>query len=103
MQRSWLEVTIQEGIIRSWWVFLFALGCYGVYEVGKARQDATLHSLRTRRDHQQRLLLSESEHQADLRLQLNSQHDPAWIELTLMRCLGVVPEDQTKVYFYDLD
>lgn len=34
-----------------------------------------------------------------LQLQVNSQSDPAWIELTLMKGLGVVPEGQTKVLF----
>lgn len=32
-------------------------------------------------------------------LQINSQSDPAWVELTLMRGLGLVPEGATKVYF----
>lgn len=31
--------------------------------------------------------------------QINSQEDPAWIELVLMRKLGLVPEDQVKVVF----
>lgn len=30
---------------------------------------------------------------------LNSQSDPAFIELTLMKVLGVVPEGQTKYFF----
>lgn len=30
---------------------------------------------------------------------LNSQCDPAYIELALKKRLGVVPEGQTKVYF----
>jgi hypothetical protein len=37
--------------------------------------------------------------QDDLKLQISSQSDPAWIELTLMNQLGVVPEGQMKVYF----
>lgn len=34
-----------------------------------------------------------------LLLQINSQSDPEWIELTLMQGLGLVPEGQTKAYF----
>ncbi len=34
-----------------------------------------------------------------LLLQINSQSDPDWIELTLMQGLGLVPEGQTKAYF----
>lgn len=32
-------------------------------------------------------------------MEINSQSDPAWVELTLMRGLGLVPEGSTKVYF----
>lgn len=35
----------------------------------------------------------------DYTLQINSQSDPEWIELTLMKGLGLVPEDQVKVVF----
>lgn len=37
--------------------------------------------------------------QEALRLQIQSESDPAWIELVLMRDLGVAPEDQTKIFF----
>ncbi len=37
--------------------------------------------------------------QESLLLQINSQSDPAWVELTLMKGLGLVPEGQTKAYF----
>jgi hypothetical protein len=37
--------------------------------------------------------------QKDLQLQISSQNDPAWVELTLMKQLGVVPDGQRKVYF----
>ena len=36
----------------------------------------------------------------DLVLQINSQSDPDWIKLTLMKGLGLVPEGQLKVYFH---
>lgn len=43
----------------------------------------------------------ESEERRYVRLerQVMSQSDPNWIELTLIRVLGVVPEGHTKVYF----
>lgn len=37
--------------------------------------------------------------QQDLRQEINGQSDPAWVELTLMKGLGLVPEGQRKVYF----
>lgn len=45
---------------------------------------------------EKQLLLEEKE---DLQLQIHSQKDPAWIELILMKGLGLVPEGQLKVYF----
>ncbi len=38
--------------------------------------------------------------QADLRLQIQSQSDPAWVEMVLKRNLGMVREGQVKVYFH---
>jgi hypothetical protein len=35
----------------------------------------------------------------DLALRIASQNDPAWIEMILMRDLGVVPEGFLKVHF----
>ncbi len=37
--------------------------------------------------------------QEELKLQIQSQNDPEWIQLTLMKEIGVVPEGQVKVYF----
>lgn len=39
------------------------------------------------------------EEQKELCLQIQSQNDPAWIELILKKNLGMVPEGQVKVYF----
>lgn len=35
----------------------------------------------------------------ELMLHINSESDPAWVELTLMKELGLTPEDYTKVFF----
>jgi hypothetical protein len=35
----------------------------------------------------------------DLLLQIQSQNDPKWIELVLMRRLGLTPHGQIKIYF----
>lgn len=37
--------------------------------------------------------------QKDLQQRINSQSDHDWIEMTLMRKLGLVAEGQTKVFF----
>jgi hypothetical protein len=45
---------------------------------------------------EKQLALQERE---DLLLQIASQSDPAWIELVLMKGLGLVPKGYKKVYF----
>ncbi len=86
-------------LLRNWWIILFSLSCLIAYEQGVyTYRDQTeyltsrLNELESRRKE----LLAE---QQNLRLQINSQSDPSWIELTLMKVLGVVPEGQKKVYF----
>jgi len=37
----------------------------------------------------------------DLLLEIRSQDDPAWVEMTLKKELGLVPEGQVKVYFHE--
>jgi hypothetical protein len=39
------------------------------------------------------------DYKESLQLQINSQSDPAWVELTLMKGLGLVPEGQVKFFF----
>jgi hypothetical protein len=100
IRHNWLESFVREGLVRSWWVYLFALICYGCYEFMNGQQQNLLAGLRGRLREHEVLIATENERQAELRLQLASQEDPAWLELVLKRCLGVVPSDQTKVYFY---
>lgn len=38
---------------------------------------------------------------ADLEMQITSQSDRAWIELLLMKKLGLVPEGYQKITFYE--
>lgn len=44
-------------------------------------------------------LYKASAKQEHLKEMLMSESDPAWIELTLMRVLGVIPEGTKKIYF----
>ena len=84
---------------RSWWVVLFCCGCFTVYAqaVQKKSKDCLdlrdrIGKLRVEKEGITRL-------HEDLLLQIGSQSDPQWIELTLKKQLGVVPEGQKKVYF----
>lgn len=42
-----------------------------------------------------------SEEQTRLNEMIMSESDPQWIELTLMRVLGVIPEGTKKITFHD--
>lgn len=90
---------LEEIFVRSWWVILFMLGCYLSYEQGLQKKDRDFHKLHAQYEELQikeRVLLSQKE---SLNRQINSQSDPAWVELVLMKGLGLVPEGQTKVLF----
>jgi Tfp pilus assembly protein PilE len=99
LNRSLSVSAIVGQLLASWWVLFFALLCYVAYE----------QSLRSYYYHWELLtaqasLLQKQQEQArhlqrELKASVNSQQDPAWIELTLMRQLGVVPEGQWKAVF----
>lgn len=90
---------IRTLITRSWWLLLFlALFFVGFDQVMRHRQnecdevEARLAQLASERVQLMAV-------QEDLQLQIASQNDPAWIEMALMKGLGLVPEGQIKVYF----
>ncbi|MCH9627178.1 MAG: hypothetical protein S4CHLAM2_08130 [Chlamydiales bacterium] len=89
----------EEIILKSWWTILFFLLCCFAYD------QAYRHKLREETRLQKKLLSLEGEiaaaqeKQDDLKLQIASQEDEAFIEMILMRKLGLVPEGQTKVHF----
>ena len=88
-------------IIRhSWWVVAFIFGCAILYEHGLKERSRLYQQL----TEQAATLTKEKalalDTQERLQRQINSQNDPAWVELTLMKQLGVVPKGQKKIYFY---
>ncbi len=88
-------------IRKNGWVVLFVLSCSLVFLHFSDKKTEVMYSLEQRLEEfraQKAALLQENE---DLQLQVNSQSDPAWIQLTLMKRLGLVPEGQIKVYFHD--
>ena len=82
-------------------MFLFIGSCLAIYshamhQKQEAYQGLEKHLVELQQQKEALSLLHE-----DLLVQIQSQSDPAWIELTLMKGLGVVPEGQQKVYFHD--
>jgi hypothetical protein len=88
-----------EIFVRSWWVWLFALLCYAVYDYAIRRQDRRQHRLEQQIERQEERLTTLQLQYEDLERRLQSQSDPAWLEMVLMEQLGVVPKGQTKVFF----
>ena len=84
---------------QSWWVILFIFICSIVYSHASHKKNEVVATL----DNQLGTLMIEKDallqEKEDLLLQINSQSDPAWIQLTLMKGLGLVPDGQLKVYF----
>ncbi len=89
----------EEIILKSWWTILFFLLSYFAYD------QAIHHKMRVESNLRKKLeaLAFEKERalekQEDLKLQIASQGDDGFIELVLMRRLGLVPEGQKKVHF----
>jgi hypothetical protein len=84
---------------RCWWVFTFCAATLFVYFQSQKEKTGAIRELAFRleemhKEKQQVLSIREN-----LQLRIASQNDPAWIEMILMRDLGVVPEGFLKVHF----
>jgi hypothetical protein len=90
---------VEEIFFRSWWVVVVFLLCHISYDLGLQHwhKEYSLlkdHLVKIKEEKITALSLKD-----DLHSQVNSQSDHAWIELTLMKGLGLVPEGQVKVFF----
>lgn len=86
-------------VVNSWWVvvFLIVVYCLGLKSFAK-KQDSILNLKN------QVAFLSNQKDLAmqkkyDLERQIISQKDPAFVEMILMKRLGVVPEGHVKICF----
>ena len=96
---SWKEKIYRALVVRSWWIFLFLGVVYVFYSHSLQTKNQDYTELKHRfleLERDKEVALRQRE---DLLLQINSQSDPAWIQLMLMKGLGVVPEGHLKVYF----
>ena len=84
---------------KSWWVWAFLVVCFGLYEQGSMKLEREISSLSIEAELLSQKIVEATNLQEDLALQVQSFSDPAWIELTLIRVLGVIPEGSTKVYY----
>jgi hypothetical protein len=92
--RSYLDI-----FHRSWWMLLFWAICFVLYSQAMQKKSKVCQDLKYKikeLESTKQLVLAEQE---DLKLQIHSQSDDAWVEMVLKKRLGVVPEGQMKVYF----
>ena len=90
---------IENFILHTWVTALFSLLCFMAFEHAMKNRELNYLKLLNQRED----LLQEKENalelQTGLLLQVNSESDPAWIELKLMEKLGVAPEGYKKIFF----
>jgi hypothetical protein len=84
---------------RYWWAICFCL-CVGFIHLHfiKEKKGAISH-LTLKLEELERQKWECLQRKEDLELRIASQTDPIWIEMILMRDLGVVPEGFLKVHF----
>lgn len=84
---------------KSWWAFLFLTLISVFYFHFYNQKKTSLRELGMRLELMERQKMLALNTQEELELRIASQDDPAWIEMILMRDLGVVPEGFLKVHF----
>lgn len=82
-----------------WWTALFCGSVALLYGQAMARRSALLQDVTLRLNEIEREMVLALEEKETLALSLASQSDPAWMELVLLRQMGVVPEGFLKVHF----
>ena len=97
-----LIIGFKELFFHSWWVILFILFCFAGYEKGVQtinESHKVFFNQLTILQAEKKMALKEH---AQLSMEVASQNDSDWIELTLKKELGLTPTGQTKVYFQPL-
>ena len=82
-----------------WWAVCFCLAATSVYFHFINEKKGAIAQLSSRLETMNKEKILCLQERDSLRLQIDSQSDPSWIEMILMRDLGVVPEGWLKVHF----
>lgn len=81
------------------WVLAFcAVTGFAYFQSMKAKK-AAIRELSFRLEEMEKEKWVALQERDDLHLRIASQDDPVWVEMVLMRDLGVVPEGWLKVHF----
>jgi hypothetical protein len=90
---------ISKQLIQSWWVILITIFAFGFYEQSSGKLTKNITRLKMRAAEIETAIKIAEQDKAGFQLQVASQSDPEWIELLLIKCLGLVPEGYTKIYY----
>lgn len=82
-----------------WWVALFCMASGALYFHAIKDKKNQVRELSFRLEEMEKEKILAFSDRENFRLQIDSQSDPSWIEMILMRDLGVVPEGWLKVHF----
>lgn len=93
------ERNLYTFFFRCWWTALLVLFCYGFYLHAMHKKKALYAELKSKESQLEKQLYSAVDQRENLLLQIESQEDPAWMEMLIKKHLGMVPFGQTKVYF----
>jgi hypothetical protein len=84
-----------------WWVLLFLMLSSIVFEQAMQRSQREYLKLYGKLSELTAAKEEALVKQEDLQLKVDSLSDPAWMELSLMKVLGLVPEGHVKVLFVE--
>lgn len=80
-------------------VLIFVSLCGASYMQAHKKKAIVFHDLKVRYETLMSAKQKALSERNDLTQQIESQNDPLWIEQTLMRGLGLVPDGQKKIIF----
>ena len=86
-------------VVKSWWVYLFCISSFLLFNHFsniKKEEISILENKRVFLESQRDLALAKRE---ELQVKICSQSDPSWIEVVLMKQLGLVPDGYMKIHF----
>ena len=96
LSKSWMQ---HRWLHRTWWVIVFVAFCAALYLQAMRQKEREYQEMNVRLESLQQEKVFALLQNEELLLQIQSQSDPAWVEMVLKRNLGMVPEGQTKVFF----
>jgi hypothetical protein len=92
-------LSLKRWHVRSWWVLVFCTLSVAFYFQAAHSRTTAISELSDRLEELENTKRLAADQQEELDLCLQSESDPAWIEMVLMKELGVVPDRWVKVHF----